>query len=99
MDPSARSFMTAASIAYGSVCICGEREPHHFHQCDKFREVKPHQRVKLVNKTRLYTNCVRRYGKDACKNGSCRVYNKPHNTLLHLPGPSDSSGQASDDAM
>ncbi|CAK1590296.1 unnamed protein product [Parnassius mnemosyne] len=71
-----------------SSVVC--RVDHRIYDCAKFKAKSVHYRISEVNKLRLCLNCLR-YGHSVrhCRLGPCRECKKRHNTLLHIPLPSD----------
>jgi len=72
------------SISDGPCPVCSAT--HHLHQCSQFRSMSTNDRITVVKKASLCTNCLRPdHWTNNCRSKfGCKQCNKRHNTLLHL---------------
>ncbi|XP_051161128.1 uncharacterized protein LOC127281454 [Leptopilina boulardi] len=60
------------------------KESHPLFKCNKFLNLTPNERFKVVKEAKLCVNCLRNHKAKDCKFGSCKKCNNRHNTLLHF---------------
>ena len=78
------SFVTNAKFKCAG---CSESDFHYLYRCDKFLNLKPSDRLKIVRNAGLCENCLRsKHALNDCNFGNCIKCNKRHNTLLHVNG-------------
>ncbi|KAG7199850.1 hypothetical protein KM043_016905 [Ampulex compressa] len=84
--PSLQRQKTVSHVVTGPVSCQICQDSHYIHQCDKFRSMPVHQRIKEVRGLGLCLNCLRStaHYAQACNSIGCRKCHKKHNTLLHI---------------
>ncbi|XP_050522014.1 uncharacterized protein LOC126894791 [Daktulosphaira vitifoliae] len=59
---------------------------HKIYACAQFKSKTPSERLTITRNLKLYFNCFSNMHTVAqCNGGTCRVYNRKHNFLLHFP--------------
>lgn len=87
---------SVAGVATTNLACVVCKEGHYLYLCEKFAKLSVDERLKLVKKFHICTNCLRSFSHQSkdCHSGPCRKCNKKHNTMLHLM-TTDNSSQAS----
>lgn len=69
-----------------SSCCCCNKENHPLYHCDKFIQLNPNERYKLVREKKLCLNCLsNKHGIKNCNSQvNCNRCGKQHHTLLHF---------------
>ncbi|KAG7188080.1 hypothetical protein KM043_015930 [Ampulex compressa] len=86
LKPSLQRQKTVSHVVTGPVSCQICQDSHYIHQCDKFRSMPVHQRIKEVRGFGLCLNCLRStaHYAQACNSIGCRKCHRKHNTLLHI---------------
>ncbi|VVC88454.1 unnamed protein product, partial [Leptidea sinapis] len=71
---------------------------HRIYDCSQFKSKSVDDRITLVNKLNLCTNCLRVvHSSRVCRlSGTCKICKRRHNTLLHKSNESDTDNYNSD---
>lgn len=70
----------------GQSCPVCKEEQHLLYRCGKFRALTVPQRIEIVKDNKLCSICLRvNHAQRKCTLGNCKICDKRHNTLLHLP--------------
>jgi hypothetical protein len=65
---------------------------HKLHVCNKFIKMIPKQRFDYIKQIKACYNCLQPYSKQhICSKYTCRVCNKLHHTMLHMPNQGKSA--------
>lgn len=81
-------------------CALCKMSSHQLYQCERFKQLQPHERLNFVQKQRLCVNCLRTgHASKQCPSRSCLKCNKKHNSLLHLENNKYSSTSSSNTAI
>lgn len=66
-------------------CMLCNEDYHPLFHCEKFRNLTVFDRIKKVKEFNMCINCLKNHGTNSCYFGNCKICNKAHNTLLHIP--------------
>ncbi|XP_055714844.1 uncharacterized protein LOC129808961 [Phlebotomus papatasi] len=86
IDKSTKNTGKKSSLAVTEVkkCAVCSQEAHKLFQCTKFVNSTPAQKLEILRKANICTNCIRgTHSVETCTSSSCRRCNLRHNTLLH----------------
>lgn len=71
---------------------CGSS--HNIYNCGDYLKLSVNDRIKQANIKRFCINCLRKnYATKDCRASNCRVCNKKHHTLLHIPNSNKQSNK------
>lgn len=79
LDENQKVFVTQTS----NNCIVCKTQWHPLYKCEAFLKLTVPQRIDIVKKANLCTNCMRKH-RGACQSSKCTICFKYHNTLLHI---------------
>ena len=65
-------------------CIVCRKSRHPLHLCDKFKQLPVQKRIDAIKNAKLCYNCLRSHKGNVCNFSNCSIYNKRHNSLLHI---------------
>ncbi|XP_058816608.1 uncharacterized protein LOC131679875 [Topomyia yanbarensis] len=86
-----RATYATTSSSNRSCSLCSGN--HSLFYCGKFKALTVPERINVVSSKGLCANCIsERHHPNQCKQRSCRVCGKKHNSLLHRSSPHNAKG-------